>query len=232
MNILDSTRTSIDRFIQDETFSFCGIPKLIDENPQLVNPIMIDESFNTVGPFGSQRISRLKKAFKVIIDDVLPVNFKLVLKCLNDKTNEEMIKIARSALNKSKTQSKYMISSEKLTVETLISTPNYTKEFIDSWHCILPIIRKHMFELKEVVKEIIKLRNKLFKTLSQTSEFMNNEDLKFSKFDFAELAKMATKASETEELMNPFDLYSLRKRQKNDERDYETNSDYTEYSQT
>lgn len=60
LNILDSTRDSINKFIQDENFSFRGIPKLIEQAPELVNPIMIDESFNSVGPFGTQRILRLK----------------------------------------------------------------------------------------------------------------------------------------------------------------------------
>ncbi|CAI2368498.1 unnamed protein product [Moneuplotes crassus] len=228
LNILDSTRDSINKFIQDENFSFRGIPKLIEKAPELVNPIMIDESFNSVGPFGTLRILRLKKAFKLIIDDVLPINFKLMLKCFNEKTNEEMIHIAKSGLNRTRTQTKYMAKDEKLSVDTLIALPNYTKEFIDSWPSVLPLIRKHLIELKNIVRDLVKLRNKLFKRLSQAHQTINNEHLKFSKFDFAELAKMALKADDKDSLLNPFDLYNIRKRQKTDENDYETNSEFTE----
>lgn len=60
MNFMEETKKFISKFIQNENFSFCGIPNLIDKNPLLVNSIMIDETFQTIGPFGSERISRLK----------------------------------------------------------------------------------------------------------------------------------------------------------------------------
>ena len=72
------------------------------------------------------------------------------------------------------------------------------------------------------------MRNKLFKKLSQAHQTFHSEDLKFSKFDFAELAKMAMKADDKDGLLNPFELFDIRKRQKTEEYDYETNSELTE----
>ena len=85
LNILEETKGDINKFVEDETFCNCGIPNLIDKNPVLVNSTMIDQMFDLVGPFGSERVSCLKKAFKIIIDNVLPLHAKMILKCLNEK---------------------------------------------------------------------------------------------------------------------------------------------------
>ena len=142
-------------------------------------------------------------------------------------SNEDIIKVARDSLNKSRFDSKYDIKDEKLTVETLISLPNYTKEFIDNWHRHLPVVRKGLFQVKDTIKDLVKVRNKLLRSLQVVNEFVDESSRSFTKYDFAEMAKMSTKA-QSQQLFNPYDLYSLRKRFKTEEDEYEINSEYTE----
>jgi len=169
---------------------------------------MIDQSFDLVGPYGSERISALEKSFKIIIENTLPVHIKIILKCLNEKTDEQIIDIARSSTVKGKTYSKYNIKDENLTTETLISNPKYTKEFIQSWKSHLPILREVLFGVKRNIQDMHQVKIELLQYLKSIHEHLNNSFNTFSKFDFAEMAKISTKA-DAENLLDPNELYEL-----------------------
>ena len=126
-------------------------------------------------------------------------------------SDAEMLQIARDGLTKSKTDSKYNIKEEKMTVDTLISEPKYTKEFINSWHRHLPYVRKLLFDVKESVRSVVMWRNQLLKNLKLLHTYLSDSYDTYTKYDFAELAKISTKAH-CEKLMDPVDLWGLKQK--------------------
>jgi hypothetical protein len=205
LNILEERKGEINQFVENETFSVCGIPNLIQKNPVLVNSTMLDQTLELVGPYGSERINAIQKSFKIIIDNSLPLHMKIILRCMNDKSNEEMIDIARESLNRAKTESKYLIKEEKLTVENLISLPKYTQRFIDSWKYHLPLIRKVLFDIKYNMKDLYNLKIQLLSNLKFLQDHLSDSFSTFTKYDYAEISKMAHRAQEE----NLLDLKSL-----------------------
>lgn len=216
LGLVEEAKGTINKFIEDETFLNCGIPSLVEKQPDLVNPIMIDQSFDLVGPFGTERIKTIKKGFKVIIDNCIPLHFKAFMILINLKSNDEIIQIAKEAMTRNTTTSKYEAKEEKLDLDSLIAVPKFGKEFVDSWCYHLPNIRKLLTGIKQDVQDMVKLRNRLFKKLKESHEYVSDAYGSYTKFDFAELSKVCMKAM-NEKLINPIMLYELESKCHDDE---------------
>lgn len=140
----------------------------------MVRPTLLARSFDLVGPCGTERIKILKNAFKSILNNALPVDFKVILQCVRTNSIDEMVQIAQQSFSTSPKggESKYVAKSDKLTVADLIQLPNYRKEFVEKWPELLPETKQLLFNVAEVLRDIIRNRNSLFRGLRKVHQVL------------------------------------------------------------
>ena len=78
--------------IEEEKYEHSTIPKLIDNNPDTFRLTMIAQIRESIGTFGTERVRLLKNAFKVIIDNVIPLGVKSYLALFNQDDPSKLVK--------------------------------------------------------------------------------------------------------------------------------------------
>lgn len=97
----------LEQLRSEEKFAHEDLPKLIKTNPDNIKLTMIAQTNEKVGEFGTVRINLLKECFKTIIENIIPVDTKMVVAILSKNSINKCRRSAESNIKNTKVSFHY-----------------------------------------------------------------------------------------------------------------------------
>jgi hypothetical protein len=199
----------------EEDYGLNKIPQMIRADPNSVRFTMLETLRDRVGFYGSLRIKFLKKAFKLIIDNIIPEFMKTTMMSVLHLSHSEWIKKMSSNANASRKNykegpksNKYYFMDDCENIEPIIALCNATgKEFK----------RKSVFLRRQVLK-VVKARNSILTILKELHDSYDEHNvyLYFEKDHYLKIMEASKKLSESS-AFNCFDMWSIKRKEANSE---------------
>ena len=82
----------LERLKTEEKFAYEGLLNLIKHDPEQVRFTMIDSVLQSVGDFGTERVSFLKDWFRKILENVIPIDSKAAIVLFDNISLSKFIK--------------------------------------------------------------------------------------------------------------------------------------------
>ncbi|CAI2363965.1 unnamed protein product [Moneuplotes crassus] len=163
-------------FKREDHFWKNTLPKLIEKNPEKVKFTLMDQNKELSGLNGKTRMSFLKTQFKNIIQNVIPFSELSLLYNFDSITIPEWAKLREELAKPIPDLSKIKVPSNFK--ETKISN-QFTKFFTIHGEKIITNLR----EIRNQIRELVKVRNRMFKSMKKIKEIAVSSDYSYDKID-------------------------------------------------
>lgn len=183
-----------------------NLPKMIKNTPELIKYSMIEQTRESVGAYGTDRMEFLKQQFRNIIDNVLPSEDKVSLILFDNMTLTKWLKIHRAQRKKYfkpvQTGNPIVdgVYQAKFSVDLVNHMEKYGKEYI-----------KIISNIRKTIQQLFSLRDKLFGLLGEYSELdkMKDKSNPFTKTDHATITENVGKLEKLQELFTDEALWHI-----------------------
>mmetsp|Transcript_12115 Transcript_12115/g.10737 ORF Transcript_12115/g.10737 Transcript_12115/m.10737 type:complete len:204 (-) Transcript_12115:116-727(-) len=191
----------------EENYFYKGIPNFIDKKPEEFRFSMYESCRENEGVSGSERIKLLKKGFRTIIENALPLQYKLyqalftyvglprTVKLMKDKRRN--MSSNRKAYKFYKASKDYEGNEEddsketkfRIKLEENIYKYTFSTTLINRWQTVGEETQQYLVSLKEYLHDLVNLRNKIFRLLFKIQEhfYTSNVYSGYTKNDMKQL---------------------------------------------
>ena len=129
---------------------------------------MVFHAHQSVDFFGTQRKKVLKDAFRLIIDHIIPTHVKSFKVIFNQGSHIKFLD-QYEKIKQSTKQHKFC-KKEEDTVFDIFSKYNFSDSVVKSWKADVGI-QEALSELEKLIHDLLKVRNKIFKTLNSMNDY-------------------------------------------------------------
>ncbi|CAI2376409.1 unnamed protein product [Moneuplotes crassus] len=231
------TTDPLAQLLREENFMYCGLPKVISQNPEQFRMSMFETCRESEGPNGSCRVQVLKNSFNKIINNCMSLNYKVSLAILNHFESKKIFEIARDKTRNDRSQYKYYRadskdqgmgkessdgtdneSNHRYIISSLLYKYPFSEKLIERWINISPKTEKFCFTMRKLVKSLIRVRNRMLRTMKEVHEVFFESKMYegFDKQDVANYYSLCNDFKGTE-VLDPLYLFQLNPKSPDDE---------------
>jgi len=225
LNITNGAQKNrIMRLEEEEKFINEYIPRMIETDPDKFRYTLYDQSRELCFAFGSERVKVLKDAFRTIIDNVIPLQFKVFLTMFTQSTPARCIKLGKDKNKYNRTAYKFHKATTSAStttkagakdgcgedIEEILSRFTFSDRVLDQWKVSTDIFHGLLKKIRKNVKKLVKIRNVLFSLLKKIHDtfYDNNVFDAYTRQDICQLGKLST-LMKGSDLISPHKLWLL-----------------------
>lgn len=234
-NIADDMKDGTkQKLIEEEKFINEELPKILDNNPDQFRYTMFERSRDLCGCYGTERVKVLRHAFRTIIQNILPLQFKVYLAMFTQSTIPKLIKLGRDKNKYNRRHYKFRrvstmendtntdINKPQLSeksagleesIEEILDEFSFTDNILDHWERTAGQFHTNLKTLRGYVQKLVKTRNKILTLLKTMHEYFYDSDMYkgYSKKDISELGKLCQRMKGSS-YVSPHNLWMVSKK--------------------
>lgn len=157
-----------------EQFALNELPVIMKSNKDEVWFEMIKNIKLTIGNFGTDRVKLIKEAFRIIIDNVVPLDTKTTITCFDKVSVKKWISLAKA--QSTITKNKYKKPDPESTdyILNLLKNLSYSEVSIHLWENAGNEFKKELDNMRVLMKRLIKTRNLILNQMKSLHNFFSN----------------------------------------------------------
>lgn len=176
---------------KEELFYYKELPNIIEKNPDITRFTTVMQFSESVSYYGTERVRLIKKALKIFINNIMPLEWKMHLWAFNNLSFEKFEKLMKK---------KYLLKHDSTPQDKLyyyLSKQEFTDKWLNKWRVMHVKFKKNLLRVKSLIRSIIKARNEIFMIMQNWSDFLYNEDFyeSYGIKDFLALCKLSNNLS-------------------------------------
>ncbi|CAI2369709.1 unnamed protein product [Moneuplotes crassus] len=213
-----SETAKLEKLHKEDQYALKSLPKMYRKDESTVKYSSIENTKDTRGAFGSERVELLRELFKSFLENILPLENKGALYLFDKIPLARCIRAMKHDRNKF-ANGKTITGNE--IVDKILNT-KMSKNFLEFSKNHGKRHQKLVSEIRRLVKSLVKVRNKIFNCLNELQNFRinmkNAEEVSFSKEDQIKLFEMFSEL-EKEGCFDIHTIWQLEKKQGEEYRD-------------
>ncbi|CAI2376447.1 unnamed protein product [Moneuplotes crassus] len=235
---MSPTNDLLTKLQQEEDFMYCVLPKIVTQNPDQFRMSMYETCRDAEGPYGSLRIQVIKDSFRKIIDNLMPLNFKVLLAAFSHVETKKLFDMARDKIRNDRILSKYyrahtrnqdtVNKCEERTekrcrnryfIESSFYKYPFSEAVISCWSKVTNRTKKFCFTMRKLVKNLLKIRNQMLNEMKDIHNCFFEAKMyeSYSKQDLINFSALCNEFKGTE-IIEPSYLYELENKSSDDEK--------------
>lgn len=169
--------------------------------PSQLRFTVVGQAKTLIGNCSTDRIRLLKSPFRTIIENVVPLETKVLIACIDSLTAQKFVAIFKD--KKRVRKQKYKLdefeqqTEPKSALEQALAKCEFSDGLVDKWRLVGKDCKAAHLKLKALMQKLVKVRNQIFKALaalnrmfeeSGVSEAYDGQDVE-SMFEMCRIVK-------------------------------------------
>ncbi|CAI2372506.1 unnamed protein product [Moneuplotes crassus] len=213
-----SETAKLEKLHKEDQYALKSLPKMYRKDESTVKYSSIENTKDTRGAFGSERVELLRELFKSFLENILPYESKGAIYLFDHIPMARILRAMKHDRNK-------FANGEKITgnkiVDKILNT-KMSKNLAQFMKNHGKRLQKLNHEIRRLVKSLVKARNRLFNSLQTLHNFRIDlktaEEMCFEKEDQIKIFEMFSEL-EREGCFDIHTIWQLQKRQGEEYRD-------------
>ena len=158
------------KLIKDEEVKPLQVPKILKSCPSQLRFTMVDQCKTLVSNYAADRIRLLKNPFRTIIENVIPLETKVLIACIDSLSVQKFVAIFKDKKRVRKQKYKLEDSELKSDLEEALAKCEFSDSLVDKWRTLGKDCKVVHLKLRTLMQKLVKVRNQIFTSLSSLNK--------------------------------------------------------------